>query len=216
MSNTLHVKHPTIVAKVRIGRTDGTPLSVSVLVIPVVGVVSVGVSGVPAVIIISTIGHDGEENDWQRWVVTGWLEQQDHCLNPDLNMSLPLRGNWVQERWRESYTLIWIDGIWSLSYLHRTPLSIPSAGVSMVADDEVQPLTLRRFISCFTDELIVASSVTNGALLSNDCGHSTTVVARLRISWVALHIPSNQEEIVEQLSWNHLHHDGATFEMLRA
>ena len=44
------------------------------------------------------------------------------------------------------YILLCIDGVKALP-ADRTPLSIPSAGVAMIADG-VQPLSLGHFISC--------------------------------------------------------------------
>ena len=41
--HTSHVEHPIVVARVRIGRADGTVLSIHVLVVLVVGIVSAGI-----------------------------------------------------------------------------------------------------------------------------------------------------------------------------
>ena len=53
------MEHPTVVARVQIGRTDGTIIAFSVLVVLVVGIVSVGISGVSAVVVIAASGGVG-------------------------------------------------------------------------------------------------------------------------------------------------------------
>ena len=99
---------------------------------------------------------------------------------------------------------------WKIAFL-----PIPSAGVSLVAGEGVQPLRLCRFTSCYPATRLVASNVTLHALQSCGYGRSTAGVAWLCRFLVALHIPRPQEESTERPSWSLLHHHGPTFEISR-
>ena len=86
----------------------------------------------------------------------GQLEQQDHCLSPIFNLSRLFPGNWVQAMWQgklQTLRIVFVLLDSEALPADRTSLSVPSAGVAMVADEGVQPLTLRRFscgIECLT------------------------------------------------------------------